>query len=384
MQKGGSITYKVPFVDYPTQYRRLEGEIDAAIKEVLSKGELILRSEVRQFESDMVSFLGVEHAVGVSSGTDALHLSLLAAGVGSGDEVITVAHTFVATVAAIVHCGAKPILVDVGEDMNMDVGQVEQVMSSRTKAIIPVHLNGRLCDMEKLMEIADKHDLIVIEDAAQSLGATLDGKKAGSFGLASCFSFYPAKILGAVGDAGLVVTNDEEMAEKICLLRDHGQQRTTGDILCYGFTNRLDNFQAAILDVKLKHLPKWIERRRELASLYHQGLSELQELKLPPPPLSGSCFFDVYQNYVIRVKERDKLVAHLRESGIEILISWPKPMHHHEALGLGHFHLPITEQISNEVLSLPMYPELSNEDVEFVIDSVRRFYERPKIGEDIG
>ena len=369
--------YKVPFVNYPEHYRRIWDEVMEAITEVLSKGDLILRDQLRQFEENIASFVGgVKYAVGVNSGTDALFLSLKAAGVGPGDEVITAAHTFVATVSVIVQCGAKPILVDIGEDMNMDVDQVEQAITPKTKAIIPVHLNGRMCDMEKLMEITNEHDLLVIEDAAQALGASFDGKKAGTFGLTGCFSFYPAKMLGAVGDGGIAVTDDEEIAEKIRLLRDHGYQRSTGEMLCYGYNSRLDNLQAAILDVKLKHLPAWIERRRELASLYHQGLSDLRELKLqlPPPPRSNDRFFDVYQNYVIRTKERDRLVAHLRESGVEILISWPKPMHHHEALGLKHFHLPKTEQFSNEVLSLPIYPELRNDDVEFVVDAIGNFY----------
>ena len=363
--------YKVPFVNYPEHYRRIWTEVMEAIKEALSKGDLILRDQLMQFEENIASFVGVKYAVGVNSGTDALYLSLKAAGVSPGDEVVTVAHTFVATVSAIVSCGAKPILVDTGEDMNMDINQMEKAITPRTKAIIPVHLNGRMCDMEKLMEIANEQDLLVIEDVAQSLGAKLEGKKAGSFGLTGCFSFYPAKMLGAAGDGGIAVTNNEEIAEKIRLLRDHGYQRSTGEMLCYGYNSRLDNLQAAILDVKLTHLPEWIEKRREIASLYHEGLSDLQELKLPPPPHSNDRFFDVYQNYVIRAKERDKLVAHLRESGIEILISWPKPMHHHDALGLMHFHLPTTEQISNEVLSLPMYPELSDEQAEFVVEAVR-------------
>jgi dTDP-4-amino-4,6-dideoxygalactose transaminase len=366
--------YKVPFVNYPEHYRRIWDEVIKAITEALSNGDLILRDQLREFEENVASFVGVKYAVGVNSGTDALFLSLKAAGVGPRDEVITVAHTFVATVSVIVQCGAKPILVDIGEDMNMDVEQVEWVITPRTKAIMPVHLNGRMCDMEKLMEIAEEHDLLIIEDAAQALGASFDGKKSGSFGLAGCFSFYPAKMLGAAGDGGAVVTNDEEIAEKIRLLRDHGYQRSTGDILYYGYNSRLDNLQAAILDVKLKHLPEWIKRRRELASLYHQGLSDLQELKSPPPPQSDDRFFDVHQNYVIRVKERDRFVAHMMGSCIEILISWPKPMHHHEALGLGHFHLPKTEQISNEVLSLPMYPELSDEKVEYVIEAIHDFY----------
>jgi dTDP-4-amino-4,6-dideoxygalactose transaminase len=368
--------YKVPFVNYPEHYRRIWDEVNGAISEVLTKGDLILRSQLRQFEEDMASFVGVKHAVGLNSGTDALFLSLKAAGIGPGDEVITVAHTFVATIAVVVHCGATPVLVDVGEDMNMDVDQVEQKISPKTKAIMPVHLNGRLCDMGKLMAIAEEHALIVVEDAAQALGATFNGKKAGSFGLSGCFSFYPAKTLGAAGDAGMLTTNNGEIAEKVRLLRDHGQQRSTGEILFYGFNSRLDNLQAAILNVKLKHVPEWNERRRELANLYHKGLSDLRGIKLPPPPRSDGRFFDVYQNYVMRSEKRDQLVEHLRKSGVEILVSWPKPLHHHKALGLGKFHLPKTEQISNGVLSLPMYPELSDEQVEYVIEVIHDFYKR--------
>jgi dTDP-4-amino-4,6-dideoxygalactose transaminase len=228
--------------------------------------------------------------------------------------------------------------------------------------------------MERLMNIATKHNLIVIEDAAQALGASFDGRKAGSFGLTGCFSFYPAKILGSAGDGGMLVTNNKDVAEKVRLLRDHGVQRTTGDILFYGFNSRLDNLQAAILDIKLRYLPKWIERRRELANLYHKGLSNLPQIKLPPPPNSQNRYFDVFTNYVIRARDRDRLVVYLKEKGIEVLISWPKPMHHHEGLNLKHFNLPVTEQISREVVSLPLFPELSNEQIEFVIDAIRRFY----------
>lgn len=370
------MSYKVRFVNYPLHYKNLESEIDVAIKEVLSGGDLIMRQQLREFESNMASFLGVDYAVGVNSCTDAMLLSLRAAGLGQDDEVITVAHTFVATVATIVHSGATPVLVDVEDDFNMDVEQLEEAISPRTKAILPVHLNGRCCNMEKLMDIALKHNLIVIEDAAQALGASFDGKKAGSFGLTGCFSFYPAKILGGFGDGGIVVTNDRELAEKIRLFRDHGQQRAIGDILYYGFNSRLDNLQAAILDVKLKHLPDWIERRRELARFYHKGLSDMPYIKLPPPPEPQGHYFDVYQNYVVRAQERDELAAHLRDCGIEVLISWSKPIHHHQALGLGHFHLPETERISKEVISLPLYPELGNEQVEFVVESIHQFYTR--------
>ena len=365
--------YKVRFVDFPLHYNNLKGEIDAAIKEVLEGGDYIMRRQLEDFEQNIAFFVGVKHAVGVNSGTDAIHLSLLAAGVSPGDEVITVAHTFVATVAAIVHCGAKPILVDVGKDYNMDVAQVEAAITPRTKAIIPVHLNGRLCDMEMLMDIARKHNLLVIEDAAQALGAEFDGEKAGSFGLTGCFSFYPAKILGGLGDGGIVVTNSSEINEKIRLLRDHGQNRSTGDILGYGFNSRLDNLQAIVLDVKLRHLPDWIERRRELAALYEKGLSSLQQVQIPIPPQPGR-YFDVYTNYVIRSGERDELVEHLRKCGIELIVSWPKPMHYQEALGLGHFKLPETESVSREVLSVPLNTEVTNEQVEFVIESIKKFY----------
>jgi len=369
------MVYKVPFVNYPEHYHRMWNEVIDAISEALSKGDLILRGQLKQFENDIASFTGVKYAVGLNSGTDALFLSLKATGIGLGDEVITVAHTFLATIATIVHCRATPILVDVGEDMNMDVEQVEQKVSPKTKVIIPVHLNGRLCNMEKLVAIADEHNLIVIEDAAQALGASFNGKKAGSFGLTGCFSLYPAKMLGAAGDGGFLATNNEEIGEKIRLLRDHGQQRTTGKILLYGFNSRLDNIQAAILNVKLKYLPKWIERRREIARIYQDRLSDVIKVKLPPPPTATGPCYDVYQNYVIRVKDRDELVKFLEKNGVETMVSWRTPNHLHPRLNLNHFSLPKTEKLSSEVVSLPMYPELTDEQVHYVIDTVHDFYE---------
>jgi dTDP-4-amino-4,6-dideoxygalactose transaminase len=342
----------------------------------LSKGDLLLRGQLKQFEEDIASFVGTKYAVGLNSGTDAMLLSLKAAGIGLGDEVITVAHTFVATIAVIVFCGAKPILVDVGEDMNMNLDQVEQKISARTKAIMPVHLNGRLCNMKKLTKIADENNLIVIEDAAQALGASFDGKKAGSFGLTGCFSLYPAKVLGAAGDGGFLTTNAEKMNENIRLLRDHGQDRKTGEIFFYGFNSRLDNIQAAILNVKLKYLPKWIQRRREIAKIYQDCLSDISEVKLPPPPTNIGPFYDVYQNYVIRTKNRDELVKFLEKNSVETIVSWRISNHLHPALGLNRFKLPVTEQVSSEVVSLPMYPELSDEQVHYVIDVLHDFYEQ--------
>jgi len=368
--------FKVPFVNYPAQYRAIEGEIDAAIKEVLSQGDLILREQLRKFEENIAGFISTKYAVGVSSGTDALILSLRSAGIGAGDEVITVAHTFVATIAAIVHCGATPVLVDIDDDYNMNVDLLKQAITSQTRAIIPVHLNGRMCDMTRLMGISEEHGLIVIEDAAQALGASVGEHRSGTFSLTSCFSFYPAKILGCDGDGGLVATNSEDIATKIRLYRDHGTNRATGNISFYGFTNRLDNLQAAILNVKLKYLPEWIKRRREIAGKYENGLSNLSQVRTPPAPQTDGRYFDVYQNYVIRAQDRDKLVAYLRGNSIETLISNPKPVHYHEPLGLRHFHLPKTEQFANEVVSLPMNAEVSDEQVEFVIDFVHRFYQK--------
>lgn len=372
------MSYKVPFVDLPTQYRHLESEIIAVVREVMSRGDFILRDDLRRFEDNMGSLLGLKYVIGVGSGTDALYLALRAARIGYGDEVITVAFTCVATIAVIANCGAKPILVDVAEDYNMDVEQLEQAITPQTKAIMPVHLNGRLCNMEKLMDIALKHNLIVIEDAAQAIEANFDGRKAGTFGMAGCFSLYPMKILGATGDGGFVATNDGVLAEEVFQLRDLGQRRETGDILHFGFSSRLDNIQAAILNVKLKSLPQWIERRREVAALYHQGLSHLQELKLPPPPQPKGRFFDVFQNYVIRTKERDKLAAYLEKCGIGVLVSWylSKPLHYHKALNLGHFHLPNTEQFAEETVSLPLNSEISDNQVAYVIDAIQTFYKR--------
>jgi len=366
------MSYKVPFVGYKIQYQNLKEEIDEAVKSVLNRGDLILRKDVEEFEKNLSSFLGVKYAVGVNSGTDALIFALKAAGIGPGDEVITVSHTFVASIASIIHVGATPVLIDVREDFNMDVNKIEEAVTPRTRAILPVHLNGRVCQMDKIMEIAKSHNLIVIEDAAQALGAKFNGEMAGSFGSAGCFSFYPAKLLGAAGDAGVVVTNNEEIAEKIRLFRNHGQKPP--EIICYGWTSRLDNLQAAILNVKLKYLPEWIKRRREIAEIYNKGLADISQVKLPPTPDSDERYFDIYQNYVLKVQKRDELFAFLKEKGVETLIKDPIAVHRHPNLELSHFHLPYTEQLAKEVISLPLYPELTNEQIQYVIDCVKEFY----------
>lgn len=366
------MAYRVPFVDPQKHYSNLKDEIDAAITDCLSKGDLILRSQLEDFETNFASLVGTKYAVGLNSGYHALALSLLAAGVGAGDEVITVAHTFVASISAIVHCGATPVLIDVGKDYNMDMEKLESAITPNTKAVLPVHLNGRLCDMDRLMDIAKEHNLIIIEDAAQSVGGKYNGKVAGSFGLGGCFSHYPFKILGGFGDGGTLTTNDPDIARKTILLRYNGEDRETGEYHYHGYTCLLDNIQAAVLDVKLKHLPEWIKRRRAIAELYRQGLSNIEDLFLPH--YEGEKYFDVYQNYVIRTKKRDELYNYLEEQGIETLIHWKRPVWEHKGLKLGQLNLPETESICKEVISLPMSAETTDENVEYTVECIRNFF----------
>ncbi len=367
--------WKVRYVDYPKQFMNFEREYLEITWEVLSKGDLVLREQLSTFESNLASFCGTKYAIGVSNCTDALYLSLYAAGIRPGDEVITVSHTFVATVAAIHHLGARPVLVDVSDDHNMNIDLVEQVITNKTKAIIPVHLNGRICsNLDKLVEIADKYNLFIIEDAAQALGASYKDKKAGSFGLAGCFSFYPAKLLGAFGDGGAVVTDSEEFAHMMKLLRNHGRGYGN-EILRWGFNCRMDNLHAAILDFKLKQLPQWIERRREIASMYNELLSEVENLRLPPPPQDDGIHHDVFQNYEIEAEMRNDLVQYLNNKGIEVMLSWGgKGVHQFTALGLNNYDLPRTEELFDRVLMVPMYPELENREVEYVANAIRGFY----------
>lgn len=366
--------WKVRFVDYPSQFQKMETEVMDTVRAVFSRGDLMLRQQLRDFEKNLADFVGTRFAVGLSTCTDALHLSLRAAGIGPGDEVITVSHTFVATAAAIHHAGATPILVDIGEDHNMAPVFLEKAITTKTRAIVPVHLNGRLCAMDPIMALAKERNLIVIEDSAQGLGASYKGKRGGSFGLAGCFSFYPAKLLGAFGDAGAMTTNDEAMAQKVRSLRDHGRN-AAGDLDGWSFNCRMDNLQAALLNLKIEKLPEWIERRREMASLYHERLSPLRELQLPPRPESRGDYYDVFQNYEIEAKDRGCLTAFLKEKGIEILISWGgKGVHQFKNLGLTHFHLPRTERLFQGVLMLPMHTELTDDQIEYVSDVIHEFY----------
>jgi dTDP-4-amino-4,6-dideoxygalactose transaminase len=362
----------VPFVNAPEHYRRYQAEFEHAITDTLARGQMIMRGELKHFEERLAAFCGTRYAVGVNSGYHALALSLLAAGIRPGDEVVTVAHTFVASISAIVHAGATPVLVEVRDDYNMDPDAFERAITPRTRGVMPVHLNGRLAEMATIMEIARRHNLVVIEDAAQALGAKYDGKAAGSWGTSGCFSFYPFKILGCFGDGGAVTTDDPDIATAIKRLRFNGEDRETGEYHFHGYTALLDNVQAAVLDVKLNHFPSWVEHRRAMAARYSAGLKGVGDLRTPDFP--GDRYFDVMQNYVVRTGRRDPYRAFLKEQGVETLVHWPKPVWMHRALGLGDPPLARTAAICREVVSLPMSAELTPDQVDYVIDVTRSFF----------
>ena len=365
--------YRVPFVNPAKNYQMIKDEIDAAYFDVMSHGDLIDRGHLRTFEEDLAAFVGTRYAVGLNSGYDALHMSLRAAGIGPGDEVIVPAHTFVATCSAVVNVGATPVLIDVAKDFNIDCNLIEDVITPQTKGIIPVHLSGWMADMPRVMEIAERHGLVVVEDACQSLGSSINGKGAGSWGLTGCWSFYPFKILGGYGDGGAITTDDPDVALFARRMRYNGEDRDSGEYHGHGFTCLLDNLQAAFLNVKLNKLPGWIVRRREIAAMYAAALGDLEDLLLPHYDRPG--FDHVYQNYTVRSMQGEAFAQHLRESGVEVLTQFRKPYYKHEALKVGDSGFPETEALSREVCSLPMNVELDDSDVEFVISAVRSFYE---------
>lgn len=363
---------KVRFVEPAKVYELIKKELDDAYFDVMNKGALIDQSHLKDFEINLAKYVGTKYAVGLNSGYDALHMSLRAAGIGAGDEVIVPAHTFVATCSAVVNVNATPVLVDVAHDFNIDVGKIEEAITPKTKGIIAVHLSGYMADMPRIMEIAEKHNLVVVEDACQSLGSSINGKMAGSIGLTGCWSFYPFKILGGYGDGGAITTNDPAVADYARRMRYNGEDRESGEYHGHGFTCLLDNLQAAFLDVKLRYLPAWIERRKALAEIYRRGLSDIPDLLLPHYDKPG--FDHIYQNYTLRSKQGTKFSDYLKANGIEVLTQFRKPYYKHAGLKLEDRGFPETEAISREVCSLPMNVEISLEEVEYVIQTVRKFY----------
>lgn len=369
----------IPPVDLTQQYQAIASEVEAAVLELLASGRYIGGPVVESFEEGFAQAVGVHHCLACNSGTDALYLALRAVGVGLGDEVITTPFTFIATAETIALVGATPVFVDVEEEsFNLDLSQVEAAITEKTKAIIPVHLFGRPMDMTRLMAIAQSHNLKVIEDCAQATGATWDGSPVGGWGDVGCFSFYPTKNLAACGDGGAISTQDEAIANRVRLLRDHG--RRSGYLYeVTGVNSRLDALQAAILTIKLKYLTQWNQQRREVAYRYHQLLASVPGIILPQDLEGGE---PVWNQYTIRIKGmqgpdseyRDRVQLRLREQGVIASVYYPLPLHLqpvYEHLGYQPQQLPIAEQLSQEVLSLPLFPELTPQQQERVVDCLK-------------
>jgi dTDP-4-amino-4,6-dideoxygalactose transaminase len=366
-----SIQTQIPILDLKPQVEALWPELVGAIEQVLKSTAFIMGPEVGAFEADVAKHLGVKHALGCNSGTDALFIALRALGIGACDEVITSPFTFFATAEAISHVGAIPVFVDIDEaSMNLDPALVEAAITPRTKAIIPVHLFGRACDMDAILDIAQKHALKVVEDCAQSFGATWKGKQTGTLGDIGCYSFFPSKNLGAYGDGGLMVTNDDELAATMKMLRVHGSRRKYYNETV-GYNSRLDTIQAAILQVKLPHIARWNEQRRAVAIRYRELLAGHDRI-LTPEVVDGH----VFHQYTIRVKDadRDAFQAELAEQGVGTMVYYPVPCHKLKLYEASHagVHCPVAEKLATEVISLPIWPELEEEDQRLVVSYIAR------------
>jgi len=365
---------KVPLLDLKKQYLNIKGEVAEAVEEVLQSCEFILGPNVSTFEKEIADYLGVKHAIGVGNGTDALVLILDALGIGPGDEVITTPYTFFATAECISRLSAKPVFVDIDPvTLTIDSEKLEEAITSKTKAVIPVHIFGRTADMSGVMNIAKRHSLFVVEDACQSIGAELQGKKLGTIGHAGAFSFFPTKNLGAYGDGGLVVTNDDQVAERVRMLRAHGSKVKYHNELI-GYNSRLDEIQAAVLRVKLRHLDEWNAKRRQIALLYNELLKDLP-LQLPDP---GGDREHVFHLYTVLAENPEHLRTFLKSRGIDTGVYYPLPLHLQPAyseLGYHKGDYPVSEFACERNLSLPMYPELTDEEVYYVANQVKRLFD---------
>ena len=363
----------VPFFDYPSVFTAHQEKFVSIFREVGQAGAFILQRHLTHFEENLAAFTGARHALGVGNATDGLLFALRAAGAGPGHEVILSSHTMVATAAAVHFAGATPVPVDCGADHLIDPAAVEAAITPATYAILPTQLNGRVCDMDALIEIARRKGLLLIEDAAQALGAKFKGRSAGTFGIAGAISFYPAKVLGCFGDGGAVTTNDSRIAERISEMRDHGRDRE-GRIVSWGMNSRLDNLQAALLDAQLIRYRDVIRRRRRLAAMYDERLRAVVELRLPPPPASDPDRFDIYQNYEIEAERRDELQVCLRSRGVGTLIPWGgQAIHQLRALGFSK-ELPRTDNLFEKLLLLPLNLAMEDADLEYVCEVIGHFY----------
>jgi dTDP-4-amino-4,6-dideoxygalactose transaminase len=368
-----TLARSIPFFDYRREFAAEEQELVEIFRDTGRRGAFILQEDLRQFEGHLAELTGARYAVGVGNATDGLLLALRAAGIGAGDEVVFCTHTMVATAAAIHFAGAIPVPVDCDADHLIDPAAAAAAITPRTRALLPTQLNGRTADMETLGTLAQAHGLALVEDAAQALGSCFRGRTAGTFGVGGAISFYPAKVLGCLGDGGAVVTDDHRVFERLQQLRDHGRN-ADGEIVSWGLNSRLDNLQAAILDRRLGRFPSAIARRRAIARLYRARLAGLEELKLPPGPDGDPEHFDVFQNYEIEASRRDDLRGFLASRGIGTLLPWGgKAVHQWERLGF-RVRLPFTEALFKRMLLLPMNLGLADDEIHAICDAIQEFY----------
>jgi dTDP-4-amino-4,6-dideoxygalactose transaminase len=360
------------FNDLKKKYLYLKNEIDPAIKEVLMSSRYILGTKVEDFERQFAKYLGIKYCIGVGNGLEALQIALMALGIKAGDEVITTAYSMAATALAIKAVGAKPVFVDIDEYYHLDSSKIEKKITSRTKAILPVHLYGQMVDILEIKRIAKKYSLFVIEDAAQAHGAEYKGKKAGTFGDFGCFSFYPTKNLGAFGDGGAIVTNKKELYEKCKMIRNYGQKNRYEHEV-YGINSRLDEIQAAILSVELKHLDEFNQKRQDLAKIYFKLLRSVKTIKLPKIRRNAEHIFHAF---VIEVERRNELMNFLEQNNVPTIIYYPMPIHKQKCFSeFNSLSLPVSENISDRILSLPIHPFLPNKDIIYISKKIIKFYE---------
>ena len=364
---------KIQFFDYPKLWKDERDELIKIIDSTASSGGYIMQEDLFLFEEELADYIDIDYALGVGNATDAMEIFLEAIGLREGDEIIISSHTMLATASSIVMSGGIPVPVDIGSDNLIDPKSIEEAINSKTVGIMPTQLNGRTCNMDEISKIAKKNNLFIVEDSAQSLGSKFKDKSAGTFGLASCISFFPAKVMGCFGDAGAIIVNDEDLYNKCYQIRDHGRDKD-GDVVRWGRNSRLDNLQAAILRYKLNNYHTVVERRREIASLYEEHLNDLEELILPPAPDSDKDHFDVFQNYELAANDRDGLKDYLDKNGIGTLIQWGgMAIHHYKNLGFKQV-LPNTDRFFNHCIMLPMNIFITNEEVEYICDITRKFY----------
>lgn len=362
----------IPFVDLAGQFRNLEDKLTKAFLDIGRSGIYIMGDKLESFEIKAAEYCGVKHAIGVGHGSDAIFLILKALGVGTGDEVITATNSFIASAWVVAATGATPVLVDVAEDLNIEPELIEAAITAKTRAIIPVHLTGRPAPMDEINSLAQHHDLYVVEDAAQSIGARYRGRRVGSLGLAGGFSLHPLKNLGVYGDGGLITTNDDKLASNLRMLRNHGL-RNRDECEMWGFNSRLDAMQAAFAEIKLGFLDGWNERCREIAKTYQKGLADYVQVPFDQP--WEEC---VYHNFVIRTDKRNDLMVHLKDQGVDTRVHYPIPIHlQHAAKDLGYKlgDFPRGEEYAKTMISLPIYPELSDVEVAYVVEAVKNFFE---------